>query len=115
MEKEQNRIDIPYMDERRSDKLAQLFRALGDATRVKILFLISDSEMCVSEVAALLHMTEAAVSHQFRVLRLNGLVKRKRYGKMIYYKLSDFHVNAIMAQGLNTFVKRKRAHKGENV
>ena len=51
MEKEQNRIDIPYMDERRSDKLAQLFRALGDATRVKILFLISDSEMCVSPIS----------------------------------------------------------------
>lgn len=107
MEKDQNRISIPYMDERRADKLAQLFRALGDATRIKILFLISDSEMCVSEVAALLHMTEAAVSHQFRILRMNGLVRRKRYGKMIYYKLNDFHVNAIMAQGLEHICEKE--------
>ena len=72
MEKDPDLKNISQV-EKRPDELAQFFRALSDPTRVKILFLISDKEMCVRQVADLLDMTEAAVSHQFRILRMNGL------------------------------------------
>ena len=98
MEKELNFDKISQL-EQRSDELAQFFRALSDPTRIKILFLISDKEMCVRQVADLLDMTEAAVSHQFRILRMNGLVERRRKGKEICYRLNDSHVNRIMEQG----------------
>lgn len=71
MEKDPDLKNISQV-EKRPDELAQFFRALSDPTRVKILFLISDKEMCVRQVADLLDMTEAAVSHQFRILRMNG-------------------------------------------
>ena len=98
MEKELNFDKISQL-EQRSDELAQFFRALSDPTRIKILFLISDKEMCVSQVADLLHMTEGAVSHQFRVLRMNKLVKRTRRGKELCYRLNDSHMDRIMSLG----------------
>lgn len=107
MEKELNFDKISQL-EQRSDELAQFFRALSDPTRIKILFLISDKEMCVRQVAELLDMTEAAVSHQFRVLRMNGLVKRIRKGKEIGYRLNDSHVNRIMEQGCEHLYEKSK-------
>ena len=107
MEKELNFDKISQL-EQRSDELAQFFRALSDPTRVKILFLISDKEMCVRQVADLLDMTEAAVSHQFRILRMNGLVERRRKGKEICYRLNDSHVNRIMEQGCEHLYERSK-------
>ena len=107
MEKELNFDKISQL-EQRSDELAQFFRALSDPTRIKILFLISDKEMCVRQVAELPDMTEAAVSHQFRVLRMNGLVKRIRKGKEIGYRLNDSHVNRIMEQGCEHLYERSK-------
>ena len=107
MEKELNFDKISQL-EQRSDELAQFLRALSDPTRIKILFLISDKEMCVRQVAELLDMTEAAVSHQFRVLRMNGLVKRIRKGKEIGYRLNDSHVNRIMEQGCEHLYERSK-------
>lgn len=107
MEKELNFDKISQL-EQRSDELAQFLRALSDPTRIKILFLISDKEMCVRQVAELLDMTEAAVSHQFRVLRMNGLVKRIRKGKEICYRLNDSHVNRIMEQGCEHLYERSK-------
>ncbi len=107
MEKELNFDKISQL-EQRSDELAQFFRALSDPTRIKILFLISDKEMCVRQVAELPDMTEAAVSHQFRVLRMNGLVKRIRKGKEIGYRLNDSHVNRIMEQGCEHLYEKSK-------
>lgn len=107
MEKEQN-LDKILQLKQMPDELAQFFRALSDPTRIKILFLISDKEMCVRQVADLLNMTEAAVSHQFRVLRMNGLVKRIRKGKEIGYRLNDSHVNRIMEQGCEHLYEKKQ-------
>lgn len=107
MEKERNFDKISQL-EQRSDELAQFFRALSDPTRIKILFLISDKEMCVRQVAELPDMTEAAVSHQFRVLRMNGLVKRIRKGKEIGYRLNDSHVNRIMEQGCEHLYEKSK-------
>ena len=104
MEKDPDLKNISQV-EKRPDELAQFFRALSDPTRVKILFLISDKEMCVRQVADLLDMTEAAVSHQFR---MNGLVERRRKGKEICYRLNDSHVNRIMEQGCEHLYERSK-------
>lgn len=80
--------------------LADFFKILGDSTRVKILYALSVSEMCVCDIAALLSMTQSAISHQLRVLKQSKLVKARREGKIVYYSLDDEHVEQIFGQGL---------------
>lgn len=80
--------------------LAELFKALGDSTRVKILYALLNAEMCVCDIAALLGMTQSAISHQLRVLKQSRLVKYRREGKIVYYSLDDEHVKNIFDQGL---------------
>ena len=96
------------LDEQRFERLIQLFKALSDSSRVKILFLISTSAACVCNIAEELNMTESAVSHHLKILRMNGLVQRKRSGKMILYTLNDDHVRAIIAQGIEHVGGKKR-------
>ncbi len=79
--------------------LADFFKVLGDSTRIKILKALSFSEMCVADIAALLEMTQSAISHQLRVLKLAHLVKFRRDGKNIIYSLDDDHVEHIVAEG----------------
>lgn len=79
--------------------MTELFKVLGDPTRIKMLLLFFSQESCVSEIAAKLHVTESAVSHHLQILRLNGLVKRRREGKTIFYCSMDKHLSSIMAQG----------------
>ncbi|HIU76868.1 MAG TPA: winged helix-turn-helix transcriptional regulator [Candidatus Pelethocola excrementipullorum] len=105
---EKNLNVIRLLSEKRSEELAHFFKVMGDSTRVKILFLISDSEMCVSQIANALGMTEAAISHQFQTLRMNGLVRRQRRGRTICYKLDDHHINAIMALGCEHICEKGR-------
>lgn len=81
------------------EHLTQLFKVLGDPSRMRILFQIGSSEACVSEVASKLNMTESAVSHHLHILRLNGLVHRHRIGKNICYMLNDDHIRSIISQG----------------
>lgn len=81
------------------EALTQLFKVLSDPTRMRILLLISLQEKCVNEVADELNMSEAAVSHHLRILRMNDLVRYRRDGKLIFYELDDDHVRLIMAQG----------------
>lgn len=80
--------------------LAELFKCLGDNTRVKILYALLNAEMCVCDIAALLGMTQSAISHQLRVLKQARLVKYRREGKIVYYSLDDEHVKHIFDQGL---------------
>ena len=80
--------------------LAETFRVLGDATRVRILDAISRSELCVGEIADLLGLSESAVSHQLRLLRNMRLVRPRRDGKSIYYSLDDQHIVRLFEQGL---------------
>ena len=79
--------------------LADLFKIFGDTTRIKILYALLESEMCVCAIADLLGMTQSAISHQLRILKDADLVGRRREGKTIYYSLSDDHVRTIVAQG----------------
>lgn len=87
-------------EEQKLYDLAELFKALGDNTRVKILYALLNSEMCVCDIAALLGMTQSAISHQLRVLKQSRLVKYRREGKIVYYSLDDEHVKHIFDQGL---------------
>lgn len=81
--------------------LAELFKVFGDSTRIKILCALFEAEMCVCDIAALLNMTQSAISHQLRVLKQAKLVKNRREGKVVYYSLDDDHVKSIFDQGLN--------------
>ena len=80
--------------------LADFFRLFGDSTRVKILYALSQSELCVGDIAELLSMTQSAISHQLRVLKQSKLVKYRREGKAVLYSLADAHVTTILKQGL---------------
>lgn len=87
--------------------LADLFKVLGDSTRVKILCVLFEAEMCVCDIAALLGMTQSAISHQLRVLKQARLVKYKKSGKVVYYSLDDEHVKSIFDQGLIHISEKK--------
>lgn len=80
--------------------LAELFKVFGDSTRIKILYVLFQSEMCVCDIAQLLGMTQSAISHQLRVLKQSQLVKYRRDGKTVFYSLADSHVKTILGQGL---------------
>ena len=85
--------------------LADLFKLFGDTTRMKILFALMESEMCVCAIADLLGMTQSAISHQLRILKDANLVGNRREGKTIYYFLSDDHVRTIVAQGFDHLIE----------
>lgn len=80
--------------------LAELYKVFGDTTRIKILWALTESEMCVCDIAVLLKMTQSAISHQLRVLKQARLVKYRKDGKVVYYSLDDSHVKQIFEQGL---------------
>lgn len=87
--------------------LADLFKVLGDTTRIKMLCALFQSEMCVCDIAAVLNMTQSAISHQLRVLKQARLVKYRKDGKVVYYSLDDEHVKSIFDQGLNHISERR--------
>ena len=72
---------------------------MGDSTRIKILYVLSQSEMCVCDIATLLQMGQSAISHQLKILKQSRLVKSRREGKSVFYSLADAHVRTIIAQG----------------
>lgn len=80
--------------------LAELFKIFGDSTRIKILYVLFESEMCVCDIANLLGMTQSAISHQLRALKQSKLVKYRREGKTVFYSLADSHVRTILNQGM---------------
>ncbi len=81
-------------------KIASSFKILGDPTRVKILYALSQKELCVCDLSALLGMTHSAISHQLRLLRNINLVKFRKEGKIVYYSLSDEHVIKLIDMGI---------------
>ena len=80
--------------------LAEIFKVFGDSTRIKILYVLFEAEMCVCDIAQLLNMNQSAISHQLRILKQNRLVKSRREGKAVFYSLADGHVRTIINQGL---------------
>ena len=86
-------------DETELDALAELFKVFGDPTRIRILFVLFEAEVCVCDLARALNMTQSAVSHQLRILKQSRLVKNRREGKSVFYSLADDHVRTVSAQG----------------
>ncbi|MDD7312642.1 MAG: metalloregulator ArsR/SmtB family transcription factor [Clostridiaceae bacterium] len=80
--------------------LSEVFRVFGDSTRIRILYALFESELCVCDLATLLGLTQSAVSHQLRILKDAKLVKFRREGKSIFYALDDDHVRAILSLGM---------------
>jgi len=81
-------------------ELADLFNTLGDSTRVRILNALSLAELCVCDISVLVGLSQSAVSHQLRLLRMAHLVRNRKVGKMVYYALDDDHVRSLMEEGL---------------
>lgn len=81
-------------------ELADFYKVFGDATRIRILYVLLQHEVCVCDLAEILGMTQSAISHQLRVLKQMKLVKNRRDGKTIYYSLSDNHIQTIISQGM---------------
>ncbi len=80
-------------------ELAEFFKLFGDATRIKILFALGASELCVGDIAAILDMKHSAVSHQLRTLSRSRLVKSRKAGKKVYYSLNNRHIRNVLMQG----------------
>lgn len=96
-----NIVNEKMPEEEELYNLAELFKVFGDSTRIRILFVLFEAEVCVCDMAKALNMTQSAISHQLRILKQNKLVKSRREGKSIFYSLADDHVRTIIAQGLD--------------
>ena len=95
-----NRVMQVMLADQQLLDLAEFFRVFGDSTRIRILYVLSQSEMCVCDIAGLLKMGQSAISHQLRVLKQMRLVKFRRDGKTVFYSLADGHIETILAQGM---------------
>lgn len=94
------RVQEQMPDEDKLYDLAEIFKVFGDSTRIRILYLLLESEMCVCDIAELLNMNQSAISHQLRILKNAKLVKNRREGKSVFYSLADAHVFTILSQGM---------------
>ena len=83
------------------EALAETFKALGDPTRLRMLTALSQAELCVCDLASLVGISESAASHQLRLLRTLRLVRSRRDGRMVHYRLDDDHIVGLLAQGLD--------------
>ncbi len=92
-------VEDTMPDETELYDLAELFKVFGDSTRIRILFVLLQAEVCVCDLAEVLNMNQSAISHQLRILKQNKLVKARREGKSIFYSLADDHVRTIIAMG----------------
>ena len=81
--------------------LADLFKLFGDSTRLRILWALSESEMCVCDLCALLKMKQSAISHQLKNLKQSRIVKSRRDGKVVYYSLDDHHIRNLLNMGMD--------------
>ncbi len=99
-------VQAQMLEEKQLSAVSEFFKVLGDETRMKIINALSHGELCVSDIAAALEMTQSAVSHQLKLLRMAGQVKARREGKSIYYSLDDQHVIDILDEAL-THIRHK--------
>ena len=95
-----NQVKDKMPQEETINGLEELFKIIGDSTRIKILWALDEAELCVCDIAFLLNMTQSAISHQLRVLKQANLVKNRKEGKIVFYSLKDEHIKQIFDQGL---------------
>ena len=81
-------------------ELSDFFKVMGDGTRIKLLWALDESELCVGDLAVLLNMTKSAVSHQLKTLRVSKLIKSRKEGKTVIYSLDDAHVHEVLAKSI---------------
>ena len=96
-----NQVKNSMPEEERLYELADFFKVFADSTRIKILYALLQSEMCVCDLAQLLNAGQSTISHQLRMLKQMKLVKYRREGKTIFYSLSDDHIQMILNQGFD--------------
>lgn len=82
------------------NELSDFYKVMGDNTRIRLLWALEESALCVNDLAVLLNMTKSAVSHQLKILRIAKLVKSEKQGKNVYYSLNDEHVKTILEMAL---------------
>ena len=87
-------------------ELSDLYKMFADRTRIRILYVLQNKEMCVSDIAQQLDMTQSAISHQLSTLKQSKLVKSRRDGKTIYYSLDDEHVEMILSMGVDHVMEK---------
>ena len=92
------RVKEKMPDEEPVYEVSELFKVFGDSTRARIICALNIEEMCVCDLAALLNMTQSAISHQLRILKTARLVKSRKQGKIVYYSLDDAHIGDIFAK-----------------
>ena len=93
-------IKDELLEENGIDKLARIYKALGDPSRLKIIYVLSKSPLCVCDIATLLDMTQSSISHHLRMLRDLNLVKFRKVGKLVIYSLDDDHVLRLFEEGI---------------
>lgn len=103
-----NAVKLKMPEEANLFELSELFRVFGDSTRIRILWALTEAEMCVCDITALLGMTQSAISHQLRVLKQARLVRYRKEGKIVYYSLDDEHIRQIFEQGLTHITELNR-------
>lgn len=97
-DQERESLKASLIDQTSAEQMAQLFKVLGDPTRIKLIYALAHKELCVHDLSYILDMGQSAVSHQLRNLRNLRIVKRRKVGKTVYYSLEDEHVEQIFLQ-----------------
>jgi DNA-binding transcriptional ArsR family regulator len=107
------KVSVLIPEDEKLYELSELFKVLGDPTRIKIICALFESEMCVCDISALFNMNQSAISHQLRTLKQSRLVKFRRDGKVVYYSLDDEHVKLLFDYGLSHVKERYLKQKPE--
>jgi len=94
-------------DEETLSDLSEFFKIFGDSTRIKIICVLFEGEMCVSGIVDILEMSQSSISHQLRILKTQRIVKAKKVGKQVFYTLDDHHIQKIFEMGLDHVFERR--------
>lgn len=97
--------DIPDRDD--LTQLAEFFKVFGDSSRLTLIYYLSRAELCVADLAALAGMSQSAVSHQLKILRLMRFVKNRKEGTVVYYSLDDSHIDSLFKDALDHILEEK--------
>ena len=102
-----DRVKEEMLDENDLFELSNLFKVISDPTRIRILLVLEKQELCVCDISVILNMTQSAISHQLKILRLSRLVLNRKAGKTVFYRLADEHVQKLFRQALDHILEDK--------
>lgn len=101
------RVRVEMPDDDPIYEVSELFKVFGDATRARIICALNIEEMCVCDLSALLNMTQSAISHQLRLLKVSRIVKSRKQGRVVYYSLDDAHIGQIFAMAFDHVMEER--------